>query len=188
MARPVFALAFAFAVAISSLACSTFQTTDDYDPGIDFSRFHSYAWQPHSLELSDPMIDTDLLRVRVQRAVDAELERKGLVPGAEGATPDLLVDYHVSTREKVDLVTFPSTWGYGPGWYWGIGTEVQAREYTQGTLVLDFVDGATKQLVWRGTASAEITRSRTPEERAKRIDDAVREILAPFPPGAAAER
>jgi len=185
MARPAFALVVALAVAVASLACSTFQTTDDYDPAVDFSRLRSYAWQPHSLELSDPMIDTDLLRVRVQRAVDSELERKGLVPAAEGAAPDVLVDYHVSTRERVDLVTFPATWGYGPGWYYGIGTEVQSREYTQGTLVIDFVDGATKLLVWRGTASAEITRSRTPEERAKRIDEAVREILAPYPPGVA---
>jgi len=185
MVRPLVALVVAFALAAGGLACSTFQTTDDYDPAVDFTRYRSYAWEPHSLELSDRLIDTDLLRVRVQRAVDSELERKGFAPAAEGTTPDLRVEYHVSSREKVDLVTFPSSWGYGPGWYWGIGTEVQAREYTQGTLVLDFVDGATKQLVWRGTASAEITGSRTPDERARRVDEAVREILAPFPPGSA---
>lgn len=165
-------------------ACSSLRTTADYDPAVDFGRLHSYAWLAHSTEQSDPSIDTDLLRVRVQRAVDAALETKGLTPAAAGAAPDLFADYHVYTKEKVDLVTFPATWGYGPGWYWGLGTEVQSREYTQGTLVIDFVDGATKQLLWRGAASAEITPRRTPEERAERIDEAVRQILEPFPPGA----
>jgi len=173
------------ALALLPLGCSSFRVDHDYDPRVDFTRLHTYAWLPHSVEQSDPSIDTDLLRVRVQRAVDTALETKGFTPAPAGTAPDFLADYHVYTKEKVDLVTFPSTWGYGPGWYWGMGTEVQSREYTQGTLVIDFVDGAKKQLLWRGAASAEITRSRSPEERAARVDEAVQEILAPFPPGAA---
>lgn len=179
--------ALGLALALGLVGCSTLRTTQDYDPGVDFSRFHTYAWLPHSIEQSDPSIDTDLLRVRVQRAVDSELERKGFTPAPGGATPDLYADYHVYTKEKVDLVTIPSSWGYGPGWYGGMSTEVHSREYTQGTLVIDFVDGAKKQLLWRGAASAEIVPNRTPEERAARVDEAVRQILAPFPPGAKAE-
>lgn len=179
------ALALTLALVLAPLGCSTFRVDHDYDPSVSFARLHSYAWLPHSAEEADPSIDTDLLRVRVQRAVDAELETKGFVPAPPGTKPDFLADYHVYTKEKVDLVTFPSSWGYGPGWYWGMGTEVQSRQYTQGTLVIDFVDGTTKQLLWRGTASAEITSRRTPEQRAARVDEAVQEILEPFPPGAA---
>lgn len=186
MDRARTAYVLALALALAQAGCSTFRVDHDYDPSADFSRLHSYAWLPHSVEQSDPSIDTDLLRVRVQRAVDTELEKKGFTPAPAGTTPDFLADYHVYTKEKVDLVTFPSTWGYGPGWYWGMGTEVQSREYTQGTLVIDFVDGTKKQLLWRGAASAEITPRRTPEERAARVDQAVQEILAPFPPGGTA--
>jgi hypothetical protein len=178
-------VALAAGLGLALTACSSLRTTSDYDPKADFGRLRTYAWLPHSTERADPRIDTELLRVRVQRSVDAELDRKGLTPAPSGAKPDLLVDYHVTTKEKVDVVTFPSGWGYGPGWSYGPATQAQSREYTEGTLILDFIDASTRQLLWRGTASAEIVPGRTPEQREQRIDQAVREILAPFPPHAA---
>ena len=62
-------------------------------------------------------------------------------------------------------------------------TDGYVENYDQGTLVLDIVDGRSNELVWRGTAQARIDPSNSPEERQRRINEAVRKILDRFPPG-----
>jgi hypothetical protein len=63
-------------------------------------------------------------------------------------------------------------------------SETYVREYTEGTLVLDLVDGEKGELAWRGTAQAEVTQTQDPEKRQQRIRKAVAEILQQFPPPA----
>ena len=60
--------------------------------------------------------------------------------------------------------------------------ETRVREYEQGTLLLDFVDPETRQLLWRGSASARIRPSSSPEESQKRANEAVAAMLERFPP------
>ena len=58
------------------------------------------------------------------------------------------------------------------------------HEYTEGTLILDVLDAATKSLVWRGTAQAEALPSVDVSTPQARIREAVRRILERFPPKA----
>jgi hypothetical protein len=59
---------------------------------------------------------------------------------------------------------------------------VSAFQYEEGSLILDFVDPQTKQLIWRGSAKAEVDDVKTPEKREALIDEAVQKILKNFPP------
>lgn len=55
-------------------------------------------------------------------------------------------------------------------------------EYEEGSLILDFVDPKTKNLIWRGSGKAQVDSAMTPESRDKLINEAVAKILKNFPP------
>jgi hypothetical protein len=61
---------------------------------------------------------------------------------------------------------------------WAMNADVQ--QYTEGTLIIDFVDAKTKKLAFRGLAQAAVG-----SQRANAIQEAVTKIVAQFPgPGA----
>ena len=83
------------------------------------------------------------------------------------------------------MTTVNRSYGYGYGRYgrpMGGYSETRVSEYTQGTLIIDIVDAASNELVWRGSTEGRVREKKTPEEREKRIRDAVAAILAEFPP------
>ena len=163
--------------------CSSLKIHTDYDPGVDFARLQSYAWLPDpSSPTGDPRLDSSLLHARVRRAVDSQLAARG----HREASPDeadFLVAYHVALETKLDVDTIDYGYGYGWGhWYGGTRSSTRVREYEQGTLLLDFVDPKTRQLLWRGSSSARIRPDSSPEEHQKRADEAVAAMLERFPP------
>ena len=103
------------------------------------------------------------------------------------ANPDALVLLHGATEKEKSLNTFYSG-GYGGygyrGWggMGGMGTATTTTsEYLVGTLVVDIFDAKTKQLMFRGTASDEI--SDKPEKNIKKIQKAADKMFKDFPPG-----
>jgi hypothetical protein len=56
------------------------------------------------------------------------------------------------------------------------------QPYKEGTLLIDIVDVASKQVVWQASALAEVQEGLTPTERDKRINSIVRAMLSHFPP------
>ena len=77
--------------------------------------------------------------------------------------------------------------GFGYGTYGrrggiGIGTGTSVRQYDQGTLVIDFIDAATEQLVWRGTGSDRLYNQLTPEETTSKVNNLVKKIMEQYPP------
>ncbi len=174
-----------FAIAfVSCLACSTVRVSTDYDPNADLASMRSYAWLDERSGVLDDRSDvTSLLDRRIRRAIDAELQEKGLAPSDRGKAA-LWVTYRLSVETRMDVDTIHTTAGYGRGWYGGVSSHTVVREYEEGTLLIDLIDASTKQLVWRGTGEARVRESSSPEQREARIRQAVREILASFPPGA----
>jgi hypothetical protein len=169
--------------AVVAGGCSSMQISSDYDPSVDFSRLQSYGWMPDSRpDTGNPRLDSSLLDARVRRAVDIQLAARGHSEVSPDEA-DFLVSYHVGLESKLDVDTFYDSYGYG--WGRGYGPmmyDTVVREYEQGTLLLDFVDPKTRNLVWRGSASAEITTGGTPEKRQERVDKAVARMLERFPP------
>ena len=117
--------------------------------------------------------------------------REPLLVWREAPDGDVAVVAHVATQQQQSLDTMYSGpryggWGWGPGWYGGMGmgsATTRVRTYTVGTLVVDLFDTRTKQAIWRGTASDTV-----PDDPQK-VDALVRagiaEMFAGFPPGSA---
>ncbi len=106
----------------------------------------------------------------------------------DDANPDAIVVVHGATQTKRSLNTFYSGGGYGGygyrGWGGGMGmgtATTTESEYVVGTLVVDIFNAKTKALLFRGTASDEI--SDKPEKNAKKLDKASDKMFKDFPPG-----
>jgi hypothetical protein len=183
----------AVALLLLVAACSQVPVSTDYDPEWQLQPSASYAWLPPAKRaVTDPLIDNELFARRIQRAVDEQLRLKGLAAGSNDSA-DLLVNYHISTREKLDVDTFHSSFGYypcwggcwGPGWrgYYGPGwgNDITVRQYTAGTLIIDLVDAKTKALVWRGSSERRVPSFKTPEDRDAWVRETITAIFERFP-------
>ena len=179
------------ALVVLLAACETVPVSSDYDPEWQLPASATYAWLPPQKKLvTDPAVDNDLFAKRMHRAVDEQLAAKGL-KASSADSADLLVTYHVTQETKLDVDTFHSSYGYypcwggcwGPGWGgpgWG-GSDVYVREYTAGTLMIDVVDGKSRELRWRGISERRVPNFRTPEEREAFIRETVTAVFQKFP-------
>jgi hypothetical protein len=124
---------------------------------------------------------------RITEEFTQALAEKGWKPVE--ADPDALVLLHGATQKERTLNTFYSGMGGYGGYGWrgwgggmGMGTATTTTsEYLVGTLVVDIFDAKTKQLMFRGTASDEI--SDKPEKNVKKVQKAADKMFKNFPPG-----
>ena len=167
-------VAAAVTLAVVATGRSSVSVTTDDVPGTDFSVYTSFDFLPQQ-SLRSPF-----LRERVESAISRELTAKGLRRVSGGA--DLLVAVHgrLDTRTEIDTTAFGYRWRWG---YWGAaGVHTTVRQVPVGTLVVDLVDGPSRELVWQGRASAVVSRGGSPESRQERIDEAMAEVFERFPP------
>ena len=144
----------------------------NYDPGVDFSKYHTYQWVSLSANHSDQLIDR-----QIKADIDTQLAAKGLAPVT--GNPDVRVGYQIA----VDREKQWNAWGTG-GFRFG-GGMASATESTIniGVLGIDFFDPASKQIVWRGQGTKTIDPSGNPQKNIERMQKAIAKILKNFPPG-----
>lgn len=185
------------AVALLAVAgCSSLPKADsDWNQEFDFSKVHSYNFIDRAkLRDMTPLTD-DITRNRIENAVDKSMKLKQFTLEPDKSKADVLVSYHVTTKDKQDIQTYNvgvnscwNCWGRGPGMGMGYGTDVRVKNYTEGTLIIDMIDTKSNESVWRGTLSAKISNLKTQQERIDAINYAVTTILAQFPPGSQPEK
>lgn len=162
--------------------CTTVSVSADWDPEADFGALRTWSWQKDAIPGSgDPRLDDPLVHARIQKAIEAALPAKGY-PMATSGAPDFTVSYHVAIQRRLDAHTIYR--GYGPyrGWYGTSSTQTIVDDYELGTLLVDFISPRTSSVIWRGKAQSRLYELKSPEERQARIQSAVDELLAQFPP------
>ncbi|MEI5638824.1 MULTISPECIES: DUF4136 domain-containing protein [unclassified Pseudoalteromonas] len=158
----------------------------DYDKSVEFANYKTYAWSPDA-DLKNNGREyqvNDLMEKRIRNAIKNQMSQQGFTL-TDAASADLLVNYHASVDTKIESDSLHTS--YGARWnYWGIGwqTQTTTREYEVGTLVVDMVDKASNQLVWRGAKEGRLRKNQTPDERTESINNTIAEMLANFPPKA----
>lgn len=167
--------------------CASIKTSYDYAPDADFSAYQTYDFFPGGRELSgNPHLDTPFVDARIRDALLRNLASRGFRK-VEDRTPDFYVNYQLSVQQKISSSSANVHYGVGTFGSWGgvgIGTSTPVvRQYEEGTLVIDVVDAASRQLVWRGTGRGALGRDPTPEETTRGVDETVAKILEKFPPG-----
>ena len=123
---------------------------------------------------------------RIIDEIAADAHREGLEAGRrQPRRPRAAPRRHREAEEPEHLLLRGGYGGYGyRGWggMGGMGTATTTdSEYLVGTLVVDIFDAKTKALIFRGTASDEI--SDKPEKNVKKVEKAADKMFKDFPPG-----
>lgn len=177
-----------FVSMVGLAACgSGIQIQNDYNPQQDFSGYRTYRWAERTpTGDDDPRVYNDIIKSRVQFAVDSVLRTKGFERVNSGRA-DFLMSWHGAIDGKVSYNTVNTHYGYGWGGYygggWGMGSSrTYVNEWDEGTLILHVIDAGQNELVWMGSAQAKLNQPRSPEEAREQDIEVMRRILATFPP------
>jgi hypothetical protein len=146
----------------------------DYDHATNFSQYKTYSWI--KVQAGD-----SLWADRIQQDVDAQLAAKGWTKVA--ASGNASVSALETTQNQNTLETFYD--GFGGGWRWrgggGMGMATTTTDVTKvGTVIVDVFDSQSKQLIWRGTESADL--SGHSDKNAKSLVKNLETLFKHFPP------
>ncbi len=178
-------------IIIVLMSCTTMKVTTENEPSIDFSVFKTYRWSPTSEKKQQSYSsDYEFLDTRIRQAVDKRLAAKGYTQQVT-ETPDFFIRYRVWLQTRVSDDEH-AHWG---DWDHRIGPMDESRRPTyssesnrairqqkEGTLLLIIADGQTNRLIWRGSAQTRVNQSESPQKTEEKINEAVKLILARFPP------
>jgi hypothetical protein len=60
--------------------------------------------------------------------------------------------------------------------------QAHARQWTEGTLIIDVIDVEQEEVAWRGWAQGALASNPTAEQITRAVNDVTAEILKRFPP------
>jgi Domain of unknown function (DUF4136) len=172
------------AVAICALAvtsCATMNVSSHVQSGLDFAQYRTYDWGPaDALPTGDPRLDKNpFFQDHILGAVEKQMAARGY-ERSESGTPDLRIHYHASINQRIDVYGVDRDHGY----CYDDDCKARVTDYEAGTLVLDLVDTRTNRVIWRGWAQDTVEDVLNNQGRmAKKIDEAVRRMLARLPSG-----
>ena len=151
----------------------------DFDKSASFSQFKTYAFKPGLLMLAE---GRDRVDGQMVSAMRRELNGKGLTEVQEN--PSLFVTYFgtlgsVSASGNLyapgQLARYD--WGIPQGWS-GVTSDV----ILTGTLLIEVVNAASKQLLWRAQIEGGVKNLNKPEKQGPRINEFVQKAFKSFPP------
>jgi hypothetical protein len=155
---------------LAAMAAFAQNVTVEFDPGVDFSKYKTFAIRDGQLNSKNPVLNSELVKKQIEADIARDLTAKGLVV-AQGPS-DLNVRYHFGSARGAEVERYPAGWR-------GLGTRVVRVPYTEGTLVIDLRDGTTRALVWRGIARED--KSSASKIQGK-LDDMVKKSIGKYPP------
>lgn len=189
--------------------CSTVLVQSDYDREINFTNFHTFDWTTQSENTgSNADQRITLFERRLKKSVDKELTANGFQKQT-AERPDFLIAYSIRVEDQVNVLSSGYGYGYGGYSYRGYGHGYYGHRYGYGgyghgyghhrygyrsryygvggfyakvTLVLDFVDPVSNNVIWRGLYKDEIDESGILIMTEDKITKAVKKILKEFPP------
>lgn len=165
-------------IAFGSLTVYAQKVKVTSDPGADFSRYKTYAWD-------QGMFSNPIIRQHIMVAVDNAMAAKGLQQVEKD--PDLIMSALASTESDL-TVTNPSWAPALNSIATGIPASSQAWPVTKGTLIVNISDAKTGNGVWRGTATQTLENGPTGNQVSdaktveKPIKKAVEKMFKKFPP------
>ena len=176
--RRLGSLALLLIAALVLSGCATMRIGSYVGRGIDFRAYQTWDWGPaDALPTGDPRLDNNAFFAdHFEGAVEKNLAARGYARAA--ASPDLLVHYHASIAQRMDIDAIDRQQGY----CFDEGCDPRVFVYEAGTLIIDIVDARTHRLLWRGWAEDNVEPALENQDLLERqIDRAVTGMLAKLP-------
>jgi hypothetical protein len=173
--------------------CAQISVYAEHDSRVRFDELTGYDWLPEDGPDGTAATHTTF-DDRIRAAVDETLAARGLERRTDG-TADLVVGYTISIESDVRSVTLDRYYGYRQSAYLAksgstrdyprstLGRETAAAEYEQGALVLDFSSPTPpRRSIWRAYGRTVLDPGSGDAQREQRLMEALRRMLAEFPP------
>ena len=189
------ALVAAAVLCLAAAGCASGpEVRSEFDRNVDFTQYKTFGF------VAPLGTDRTGYQSIVSQYLMAATEREMAARGVRLATtaPQLLVNFNAALDEKLRVTTVPGPsmgLGVGRGYYGYRGglystwpmyrDETIVTPYQEGTLNIDVVDAARKQMVWEGVVRGTVTQKAIDNLQAS-IDAAVAAAFAKYPvPGSA---
>ena len=178
-------LALAAVLALGGGCATSYDVQTMAAPKVTLTEFRSFHIMPTPRRRDgfaptgdyDPMVSNSITNRALRASVQSAFESRGYVD--EAWRPDFVVAVYASAREKLDL----TQWQYTPyPWWphgWSMRVSTYGTQYKEGTVIVDVIDPATLDLLWRGSATA--TLGDNPAENTKELQKAAVAVVAKFP-------
>ncbi len=173
--KPVLFLLCLFSLLISS--CISMLIDSQSNSSNDFGRYHTFAWinRPKNHKHADPLISNDIIEQEIINYCNRELKARGYV--VDTLQPDILLDYDLVTKNKVEIQQQPVYRNRNQNYYANRGngrnqynnmnnqfpnTYVSGYKnvkipYEEGTVTIYIIERASNKLQWQGWAQGAIS-------------------------------
>ena len=153
-------------------SCATVQVKTDYDSKTDFSKIKTFAFYKKGI---DKAKISDIDKRKILRSIENDLKSKGLTLSKN---PNILISIYAKSKKQMDIYYSNQWYPHYYGAYW----DSHVSKYTEGTLLIDFLDAKTKTLLWQGVGKGALDTSGIVEKKEERINEFVERILEFYPP------
>jgi NADPH:quinone reductase-like Zn-dependent oxidoreductase len=130
------------AVFLSFVPLAAQQVSVNYNHGVSFAQFHTYAWGSNNTN----QIQNSILAQVAQQHIENAMSEKGLQKISESQNPDLILTASGGEREQTSY----NAWGMRGigGGFGGITPE----QNIEATMIISIYNLKGQELVWRGIA------------------------------------
>jgi len=145
------------------------QVSVNYNHGVSFSQFHTYAWGAENTN----KIQNSILAQVAQQDINNAMQSKGLQMVQESQNPDLILTANGGMREQTSY----NAWGMR-GIGGGMGS-ITPQQNVDATMVVSLYNPKTQELVWRGIA--ENTLNNNGNKNQEMVQKAVQKMFKQWP-------
>jgi len=148
-------------------SCSSVTIDDYFFKTADLTSYETFDWlsRPHAMLIVKE--GRGPVEKLLKESVNKQLTARGLSQKAD--SPDLLISYLVGA-ELTNTADFSDKVG-----------ERTAQQYSEGAILLDFLDAKTRELLWRVAAFGIEDRNPTPERNKEIVEKTVERMFKNFP-------
>ena len=174
-------------LALSACSTSPYNVSAMARPGADFSTFKTYGWvTPLG---TDKEGYSTIITSYFKSSVQSQMAARGYVYSA--TNPDLLVNFATNVETRTEVYSSPSPsismgyYGYRGGYGYGIGmpmysNDVSTSHYKVGTVNVDILDAARKEIIWEGVLEGKLTK-KSMDNPGAAIEQVIAQIFAKYP-------
>jgi len=152
---------------VVSAAAQTVQS--DFDRTFRFSNLKTFSFAVQRRATTDPLANDTLNDGRIRTGLETQLRANGF--RSEVETPDFVIAYYVTSKNRLNVQDYslgPRLWG---------NRDIRVNQYAEGTLMVDFIDVKTDQVIWRGRATGALELKGVDKKITKSTEKLVKQFM-----------
>ncbi len=173
---------FILCVSMTLVSCASQNITTDYQAGYDFASLNNYFLMDTKEDIIQNPKVSKLDLNRIEKSLSEVLNKR--YKPVEKNEADFLVRYHRIVEGKTDVKSYEASLFHKQNWYY-YGLEhdnVYTVHYQVGSIIVDFLDTKTEEVIWRGVTQSRIKNNSSPQQKRNKITEEMNKLLQLFPP------